>query len=615
MFDPYHKWLGIPKDQRPPTYYQLLGIAPGETDQEVIDEAAVRQIAHVRTYQIGPHAAEATRLLNEISQAKTTLLNPAKRKAYDEKLATVPAAQITTAKPPPAAVPAAMAPSAPSAFSFDNDEEEPPPPVSRRNLNIARATNGNAGLWIAAIAGGGIVALASVVVAIVLAMRSQPVMQMPAAVVKKEDKNGPKQNAKAADKLDPNRDNGPGKNNPAPQIDPPVNPPRVNPPKGADKTPMARFQTQENHIRWLSLSPDGSKVAIGNVFPRVYDLATGKEVSKFLPRQNGGVLMTPVAFLPDNKRVMFAFGGESGAAGIGDAMTGQALFYLSKPPDVQYASSLAVTPDGKRALVGHNHRLGYWDLDKRQEIKSWPIKGIVSEINFLPDGKSAITGDEDGFVTVWDLDTFNTIFRHHHSSAVKSLAVSSDGVVCAVGCSSTIVLFNLQKKQAETFISNKLFSGAVSFAQDGKLLIGGDDGRITVWDPDQKKSVGTWNGHGASVTRIAADAKENIAVSGDASGTVLVWSLKTAPAAVAKRPEPAGHGQPVAAGAPASHIFRTADHTFPDNQRVLFAHDSDSAMAVGDADDFPARAFRAYIFPATMPTSQMRTSSLPVARI
>ena len=86
-FDPYHKWLGIPKDQRPPTYYQLLGITPDEQDAEVIEEAAVRQTTHVRAYQMGPHAAECTRILNELAQARQTLLNPAKRKAYDERLA------------------------------------------------------------------------------------------------------------------------------------------------------------------------------------------------------------------------------------------------------------------------------------------------------------------------------------------------------------------------------------------------------------------------------------------------------------------------------------------------------------------------------------------------
>src|SRR4051794_16705901 len=105
MFDPYHKWLGIPKDQRPPTHYQLLGVSPGEEDLEVIEEAAIRQTTHVRVYQMGEHAADCTRLLNEISQAKRTLLDPGKRKQYDATLpkpatARQESAEALTRRPP-----------------------------------------------------------------------------------------------------------------------------------------------------------------------------------------------------------------------------------------------------------------------------------------------------------------------------------------------------------------------------------------------------------------------------------------------------------------------------------------------------------------------------------
>ena len=44
MFDPYRRWLAIPDDQRPPTYYQLLGISEDEDDFEVIDEAALKKL-------------------------------------------------------------------------------------------------------------------------------------------------------------------------------------------------------------------------------------------------------------------------------------------------------------------------------------------------------------------------------------------------------------------------------------------------------------------------------------------------------------------------------------------------------------------------------------------
>src|SRR3954463_4026214 len=87
MFDPYHKWLGIPKKHRPPTLYQLLGISAEETDPEVIDEAAIRQTTHVRAYQLGEYATECVQLLNEIAQARSVLLNPAKRRKYDALIA------------------------------------------------------------------------------------------------------------------------------------------------------------------------------------------------------------------------------------------------------------------------------------------------------------------------------------------------------------------------------------------------------------------------------------------------------------------------------------------------------------------------------------------------
>src|ERR1700749_4069339 len=85
-FDPYHKWLGIPRDQRPVTHYQLLSVSPKETDAEVIEDAAIRQSTHVRTYQLGPHAEVCQRVLGEIAQARRTLLDPQKRKEYDAAL-------------------------------------------------------------------------------------------------------------------------------------------------------------------------------------------------------------------------------------------------------------------------------------------------------------------------------------------------------------------------------------------------------------------------------------------------------------------------------------------------------------------------------------------------
>src|SRR3990167_1102827 len=82
-FDPYHRWLGIPPEDQPPNHYRLLGIAPFEDQPEVIEHAADRQMAHLRTFQVGPHAAVSQRLLNEVASAKLCLLRPEKKATYD----------------------------------------------------------------------------------------------------------------------------------------------------------------------------------------------------------------------------------------------------------------------------------------------------------------------------------------------------------------------------------------------------------------------------------------------------------------------------------------------------------------------------------------------------
>lgn len=97
-FDAYRKWLGIPPEEQPPNHYRLLGIPLWEEDADVVENSAHRQMAYVRTFQSGPHAAESQKLLNELATAKVCLLNRDKKRAYDEALR----AKISTPPPLPA---------------------------------------------------------------------------------------------------------------------------------------------------------------------------------------------------------------------------------------------------------------------------------------------------------------------------------------------------------------------------------------------------------------------------------------------------------------------------------------------------------------------------------
>ena len=86
QFDPYRKWLGIPSQDQAPNHYQLLGIPAFENDPDVIENAANRQMAHVRTFQNGKHSKVSQQILNELSAAKRCLLVSEKKIDYDAKL-------------------------------------------------------------------------------------------------------------------------------------------------------------------------------------------------------------------------------------------------------------------------------------------------------------------------------------------------------------------------------------------------------------------------------------------------------------------------------------------------------------------------------------------------
>lgn len=114
-FDPYRKWLGIAPHEQPPHHYRLLGIAPFEDDPDVIENAADRQMAHVRTYQSGRYRDFSQKILNELSAAKIMLLDPARKAEYDAELHDVLFGQTAPepeAEEPPRSMPPVAAPPA-----------------------------------------------------------------------------------------------------------------------------------------------------------------------------------------------------------------------------------------------------------------------------------------------------------------------------------------------------------------------------------------------------------------------------------------------------------------------------------------------------------------------
>lgn len=102
-FDPYHVWLGIRPEDRPPNHYQLLGITPYEDDLHAIEAAALKQTMFLRSLASGEHDELISQLLNEVSAARVCLCNQETRSKYDTELM-VSGSELTAIKQAPTKV-------------------------------------------------------------------------------------------------------------------------------------------------------------------------------------------------------------------------------------------------------------------------------------------------------------------------------------------------------------------------------------------------------------------------------------------------------------------------------------------------------------------------------
>ena len=95
------------------------------------------------------------------------------------------------------------------------------------------------------------------------------------------------------------------------------------------------------------------------------------------------------------------------------------------------------------------------------------------------------------------------------------------------------MLLDAKTLQRKNGLNSPEFTGELAFLQGGKqLAMGCHDGTLRIMEMHGKgmKFVTHWKGHDAPVTRIAIDAQERVAVSGDAKGVVIVWALQQAAA-------------------------------------------------------------------------------------
>jgi WD40 repeat protein/serine/threonine protein kinase len=216
-------------------------------------------------------------------------------------------------------------------------------------------------------------------------------------------------------------------------------------------------------ISWaVKFSPDGKQLAVTNGrTPKLLDVGTGKEIAVFKGHNS---LVRSVAFSPDGK--MLATGSKDRTIKIWEKASGVELKTIKGHEGEIF--SVAFSPDGKTLATGSNDFTArLWDIAAASELTTLntgdygmtfspdgsklailAYSGLMlvdpdsvqqlerfgghynegTSVAFSPDGKRLATGDAQGVVKVWEVDSQKEIASiRAHSEQIDSMMFSPDG--------------------------------------------------------------------------------------------------------------------------------------------------------------------------------------------
>ena len=158
--------------------------------------------------------------------------------------------------------------------------------------------------------------------------------------------------------------------------------------------------------------------------------------------------------------------------------------------------SVAMSPDGGVIAAGTGRRdpaVGYDEAEgRRRRDGADPAKRLpeptsyVYSVAFGAGGSLLASGDQDGFVRVWDVGTRKQLWEDggRHTDAVYSVAFAPDGTrVVSGGYDGTVVLWNVAKGTSPLSSASISRVSSVALSNDGRLVaIGYLDNHVRLWD-------------------------------------------------------------------------------------------------------------------------------------
>jgi len=281
----------------------------------------------------------------------------------------------------------------------------------------------------------------------------------------------------------------------------------------AEKLRTISFRATENEVgsgdrETLKFARDGKTVAVsfGNKVG-IFDMTTGMLKASV---GKGDSMILAADFSPDGK--VLAVATSEPALQLWDIATTK-LHHGINDAEKGFAHSVAFSPNGEMVAAGLWGHIILADPRTGKKLRLLEAKmQSVGGLVFTPDGKTLVSGTQDGALCVWNTVTGENRFTLD-SVGVTVLALSPDGTTAALGgYGNSVQLWNVGtgKQLFTQYQGHHSGPYCMAFSPDGKTLASAD-GVARLWDTATWKPVRVMEGEAYTLS-FSPDSQKLAAV-------------------------------------------------------------------------------------------------------
>jgi WD40 repeat protein len=334
---------------------------------------------------------------------------------------------------------------------------------------------------------------------------------------------------------------------------------------------LGAFRGHTDIVTSVALSPDGryGLSASGDTTIRLWNLATGEEIQRYVGHEG---MVYSVAFSPDNRKILsggddlvlrewwvengalvhrleghesivwkaiFSPDGRSIASvsvdetiKLWDAQTGELINELGG--DIGEVIAVNFNRDGTQLLSTSNqpdNRVRLWEVATSTEIRQYQgHTGGVNDAVFLPDEKTFLSGDGDGDIILWDVETAEILSIFQTGETVLKIALNRDGTLMASShIDNSILLWDMTtQRMIRTFAGHTASVYTIEFSADDRYLLSASTDRTArLWEVATGNEVRRFSGNNSAVYGAAFSPDNRYILLGLADGTAILEDAAT----------------------------------------------------------------------------------------